>query len=83
MKYRSVSFCTSNEQRLREVGIDYDRTWWEALLLRPGKTEVWVGGTVWYNKDTGERASRAKATEIDFIVKWFQTKSNKLDINIG
>ena len=83
MNYRSITFCTSNEERLREVVFDYERTWWESLLLRPGKTVVWVGGTVWYNKHTGQRASGAKAIEIDQAVRWSQIEARRLEKDIG
>ena len=83
MNYRSITYCTSNEERLREVIFDYERTWWEVLLRRPGKTEVWVGGTIWYNKHTGQRASGAKAAEIDQAVRWSQIETRRLEKDIG
>jgi len=77
-EYRSVTYATSNENKLREVVLEHYRKWWQTLLFLPAKKEVWVGGTVWYDKFTGERASREKCAEIDEAVTWIKITTQDL-----
>ena len=78
MNYRSVTYATSNEDKLREVVLEYNRKWWQWLLCLPATTEVWVGGTVWYNKNTGERASMSKTIEVDGAAHWCKRHSEAM-----
>ncbi len=77
--YRSVTYCTSNEVKLREVILEYRRTWWQWLFFLPATTETWVGGTVWYNKNTGDRANMSKSIEVDGAVLWCKRHSEALN----
>jgi hypothetical protein len=77
-EYRSVTHCTSNEARLREVVLEYQQTFWQWLFRRPATVETWVGGTIWYNKITGERANMSKSIEVDGAVLWCKRHSVSL-----
>ena len=79
MDYRSVTYITSNEAKLREVVLEYRPNWWQWLFNLPATTEKWVGGTVWYNKHTGVRANMAKTIEIEGAVLWCKRHSETMD----
>jgi hypothetical protein len=79
LEYRSVTFCTSNEAKLREVVLEYQQIWWQRLFFLPATVETWVGGTIWYNKHTGARASMSKSIEIDGAVQWCKRHSEALN----
>lgn len=77
--YSSMCYITKNEDGLRQVEMEYKRTFLQRLFLRPAQKEVWVGSTVWYNKFKEERASRDKTYEIHNVIRWCEAEIARLE----
>ena len=71
-KYSSTTSSTNNEKSEQEVELVYSNGLIRKLLKLPEKKEVYIGkgGTVWYEKGTGKRASTLKECEICDVVEY-------------
>ena len=61
MKYRSITYRTSNENGDKEIKLEMHRTLMDWLLRRPGRVHVFVNPNGidiynWFDKKTGRSA---------------------------
>ena len=69
-KYYSTSFCTSNENGMFEVTMEYNNGFFRELFNKPRIVETWesVNQYDWFNKETKNKASCSKELEISVVV---------------
>ena len=75
--YKSISYCTANEDRKEEITVTYDLGLfeWSKLMLRSGSvnierevTDAYVGeGTIWVNKMTGKATNNEMQHRLGMI----------------
>lgn len=81
MKYKTITYITSNENGDREIKFEMHRTLLDRLLFRPGRTRVFVNPKRfpffdWFDKKTGWSAGLYWDVECLNVLKEHKTLMN-------